>query len=80
MKKPMTLYMDNKGGVDIFNSWSVSGNTRAVSVRFAFIRELKEQGILEIKWISTDDNEADIFTKNLDTATYEKQEAKFTGE
>jgi hypothetical protein len=29
IKLPMTLYMDNKGGVDIFNNWSITGNTRA---------------------------------------------------
>lgn len=27
VKLPMTLYMDNKGGVDLFNSWSIAGNT-----------------------------------------------------
>lgn len=63
---PMTLYyMDNKGGVDIFNNWSIAGHTRPVSVRFAYIRELKEQGILEIKWIKGENNPPDIFTKNL---------------
>ena len=49
---PMILYMDNKGGVDIFNNWSIAGHTRAISVRLAYIRELKEAGILQIKWIS----------------------------
>ena len=34
---PMILEMDNKGGVDIFNNWSIAGNTRAVSIRFAYI-------------------------------------------
>ena len=38
---PMVLQMDNKGGVDIFNNWSIAGNTQAVSIRFAYIRELE---------------------------------------
>ena len=80
VKLPMTLYMDNKGGVDIFNNWSIAGNTRAVSTRFAYIRELKEEGILEIKWKSGNDNNADIFTKNLDATTYEKHEQVYSGE
>ena len=45
VKLPMTLYMDNKGGVDIFNNWSIAGKPRAVSIRFAYIRELKEEKI-----------------------------------
>ena len=32
VKLPMVLYMDNKGGVNIFNNWSIAGNTRAVAV------------------------------------------------
>ncbi len=77
VKKPMTLWVDNKGAVDLYNSWSVSGNTRAISVRLAHIRELKEQGILEVKWIAGQDNPADLFTKNLDGTTYKKHQAKF---
>jgi len=75
----MTLSMDNKGGVDIFNNWSIAGNTRAVSVRFAYICELKEASILEIKWIPGPENSADIFTKNVDGPTYEKHIGKFEG-
>jgi hypothetical protein len=38
---------------------------RHVQTKFHFLRELKLQGIIEIKWIGTDYNTADIFTKNL---------------
>ena len=76
----MTLQLDNKAAVDIFNSWSVSGQTRAEATRFAYVRELKEKGWLSIEWISTDKNEADLYMKNLDRATYEKHAAKFVGE
>ena len=79
VKKPMTLWIDNKGVVDIFNNWSIAGNTRAVSIRFAYIRELKEAGELEIKWISTMDNPADIFTKNLDGTAFQKHAKVFCG-
>ena len=72
VKLPMVLYMDNKGGGDIFNSWSIAGNARAASIRFACIRELKEQGILIIKWINGEENAADMYTKNLDGVTHEK--------
>ena len=39
VKLPMVLHMDNKAGVDIFNSWTVSGATRSLSIWFAYIRE-----------------------------------------
>ena len=76
---PMILEMDNKGGVDIFNNWSIAGNTRAVSIRFAYIRELKEAGILEIKWIDGNKNTSDLFTKNLDGTAFKKHASVFNG-
>ena len=50
-----------------------------MSTRFAYIRELKEAGVLEIKWIKGEDNCADLFTKNLDGASYAKHESVFSG-
>ena len=79
VKLPMVLYMDNKGGVDIFNNWSVGGNTRAISVRLAFLRELKEQNILVVEWTKGETNCADLFTKNLDGATMKKHSEVFSG-
>jgi hypothetical protein len=48
LKKPMHLFEDNGGAVDLFNSWIVTGNTRYVATRLAFMRELKEQGTLKV--------------------------------
>ena len=75
VKKPMNLQMDNKGAVDLVNGWSISGNTRAIAVRLAYLRELKEQGILSVQWIPSDENSADLFTKNLDSTSFAKHSA-----
>ena len=72
VNKPMIIEIDNKGAVDLFNNWSISRNTRAISVRLAFVRELKEAGIIDIKWIKGEDNSADLFTKNLETRSFLK--------
>ena len=68
----MILHMDNKGGVDIFNSWSIAGNTRATSVQLAFTQQLKEAGILKIEWIQGGNNSAYLYTKNLSGPEHEK--------
>ena len=67
---PMIVYCDNKGAVDMANGWNIGGGTKHMDIRVAFIRELKESGDLLIKWISTNDNTADIFTKNTDSKTF----------
>ena len=69
---PMIIYIDNRGAVDLFNGWSIAGNTRHIATRLSFVRELKDEGIIEIQWVSTNDNEADMFTKNLDGSTFMK--------
>jgi hypothetical protein len=65
IKLPMKVELDNKGTKDIINNWSVGGRTRYVGIRFDFMRELKENGITEIQWISTHKSCSDILPKNL---------------
>ena len=76
---PMILEVDNKGTVDLANNWSVGGRTRHVDVRQNFLRELKEDGILIIRWISGDENDTDIHTKNLAGPLFEKHARTYFG-
>ena len=68
----MTLEMDNQGAVDLANGWSVGGRTRHVGVRIHYICELKEAGILVIKWVPGPENDADMHTKNVPNPLFEK--------
>ena len=69
---PMILWMDNKGAVDLFNGWSVTGRTRHMGTKINFMRELKEEGTLIVKWFPSEDNSSDMFTKNLGGTLFEK--------
>jgi hypothetical protein len=64
--------MDNKGDVDLANNYSVDGRTRHLDVKFFFLRELKEQGLLVIKHVPGSKNDADIFTKNVTASIFKK--------
>jgi hypothetical protein len=77
---PMVLEMDNKGAVDLANNWSVGGRTRHVDVRNFYLREMKDEGLLLIRHVPGDDNDADIFTKNTAYATFNKHVKKFVGD
>jgi hypothetical protein len=79
VKLPMVLEMDNKGAEYLANNWSVGGRTRHIDVQSVFLRELKEAGVLVIKWIAGTVNEADIFTKNLDGPTFQRYTRIFNG-
>ncbi len=81
IKLPMIQEMDNQGAVYLANNWSigVGGRTRHIDVQSEFLRELKEAGVLVIKWIAGTVNEADIYTKNLDGPTFQQYTRVFTG-
>ena len=76
---PMVLEMDNKGAVDLANNWSVGGHNRHVDVKNFFLRELKDEGLLVIRHISGEKNDADIFTKNTTGPIFEKHIPKYVG-
>jgi hypothetical protein len=62
---PMLLEVDNKGVKDLVNNWSVGGRLRHVEVKQFFLRELKEQGLIVVKWLASEDNTSDMMAKNL---------------
>jgi hypothetical protein len=66
VKLPMKLEINNKGAVDLINSFSVGGRTHHINVKQCFLRELKEVKQLVVNWIPGSENSTDTFTKNLD--------------
>ena len=76
---PMILEVDNKGAKDVSNNWSVGGRLRHIDVRQFFLRDLKEDGMIVLKWISTDNNSTDMFTKNLHGPAFEKDATVLVG-
>ena len=79
VKKPMVLQVDNKGAMDLSNNWSVGGRTRHVDTRQYFLRELKEEGVVIVEWIPTNNNSTDLFTKNLSGPIFSKHVAVYCG-
>ena len=77
VKKPMVLMVDNKGAKDLANNWSVGGRTRHIDVRYYFLRELKEAGLVQTVWQHGVHNCADLFTKNLDGPTFKRHAKVF---
>mmetsp|Transcript_17360 Transcript_17360/g.32063 ORF Transcript_17360/g.32063 Transcript_17360/m.32063 type:complete len:94 (+) Transcript_17360:1156-1437(+) len=76
VKLPMVLHIDNKGVVDFSRSWSTGGRMRHIDCRLYFLRDLREAGIIKVDWIASTENEADLYTKNLDQATFKKHSSK----
>jgi hypothetical protein len=72
VETPMVLQMDNKGAVDLINSFSIGGCTGHIDVQqcFLHLQELKEAKIMMVTWIPGTENEADMFTENFDGTVF----------
>lgn len=70
VKLPMKLYVDNVSAIELAKNYSTSGRTKHIDVRFHYIREMIEQGMLELVFVPTNSNTSDIFTKNVSTEKY----------
>ena len=65
--------------IDSAHNWSVNGRTRHESIRQNFLREVQEENVLSGKWISTEKNSADLFTKNLPGPKFDEHTAVYCG-
>jgi hypothetical protein len=54
-------------------------HTRHVDTRYHFIREHIEDGFIQIVFVKSCDNDADLFTKNVSKDIYIKPVGKFLG-
>ena len=77
VEKPMILEIDNKGAVDNSNNWSAGGRTGHIKMNF--LRDLKEEGIIEVIWIAGTENEADLFTKDLAGPAFNRHGSVYYG-
>ena len=75
----MRLGIDNKGSVDLANNWSIGGRTRHIEVKQHFLRELKEEGLIETEWITNEEMVSNMFTKNLGGKAFEKCTEAYVG-
>jgi hypothetical protein len=70
VKLPMLLEIDSKGVKDLVNNWSLGGRLRHIEVKQCFLQELKEQGLIEVNWLASEDNTSDMMTKHLGGQTF----------
>jgi hypothetical protein len=79
VKKKIVWKTDNRGAVDLVNSWTYTGRTRHIATKITFMRELKEEGRLEAVWIPASMMSADIFTKNVGGADFQRHRRAVVG-
>ena len=63
---------DNKGAYDLCHRFSSAANSRHIDRKLFKMRELRGAGTVNVNWVGTEFNPADLFTKVLSRQEFEK--------
>ena len=70
--RDIPIYCDNTSAIAISDNPVQHSRTKHIDIRHHFIREHVEQGTVKLIYVPTDKQLADIFTKPLDEATFNR--------
>ena len=73
---PITVYVDNVGAIWLSNNRTTSDRTKHIDIRTSFVKEYQEDGKIIIKFVKSEDNEADIFTMNTTNVIFQRHQKK----
>jgi ketol-acid reductoisomerase len=62
---PITVKTDNVGAMFMTQNASSGVRTRHIDTRYQYVRENLEEGIINIEFVKSIENDSDIFTKNV---------------
>ena len=69
-KKPINVYVDNIGAIFLTENRNSGEKTKHIDVKYHYIREQIDEGLIQVRFVKSQENLADLFTKNLKGETY----------
>jgi hypothetical protein len=69
---PQLIFADNQGAIKLSKNPQHHNRTKHIDVKYHFIRESSQKGLIQLAYIRTDEMVADIFTKALPRDRHEK--------
>ena len=63
MKVNSLMSCDNQGAIALSKNPTKHSKAKHIDIRYHFVRECHEKGVLDLKYVPSNDNFADIFTK-----------------
>jgi len=70
--KPPTIYGDNQSAQALSKNGIKSERTKHIAIKYAFIHDEVERGRVQLQWIPTTEQLADVLTKALPRPQHEK--------
>jgi hypothetical protein len=75
-EKPPLLKVDNKSAIDLIKNHVHHGRSKHIWIRYHFIRECAAEGRIEVQFVGTNEQLADILTKPLSRVKFQEMKEK----
>ena len=69
---PVTVRVNNIGALFMANNIITASHTKHVDIRYKYVNEYVEDGIVKIIFVKSIDNDSDILTRNLSAELHKK--------
>jgi len=69
--KPINVYVDNIGAIFLAENRNSSDRTKHIDMKYHYVRDVIDEGLIAVKFVKSENNLADLFTKNLNGELYE---------
>lgn len=66
------IYCDNESAMTIAENENITSRSKHIDIRYHFIKDHISSGDITLKWVSTDEQDADLLTKRMSTKRFEK--------
>ena len=77
LQLPIVVNCDNVGAIYMSYNAKTSPRTKHVSIKRLFVREFVQDGEIAIKFVRSENNDSDVWSKNTSVAVFEKHTNKF---
>ncbi|CAB0015328.1 unnamed protein product [Nesidiocoris tenuis] len=67
-----TMLMDNQSAIAMVNNYENSRRAKHIDIKTHFIRDVVAKGLIKTKFVPSEDNVSDVFTKPLCSVKFEK--------
>ena len=69
---PIVVNVDNMKAIFMSKNINMMGRSKHIDLRTKYVNEYVEDGVLKIVYVKSEENDADIFTKNLGSELHGK--------
>ena len=73
---PINVHVDNVGAIWLSNNRTTSDRTKHIDIRTSFVIEYQKDGKIIIKFVKSEENEPDIFTKTTTNVIFHNHQKK----